>query len=408
MKNMAYAKIKGDERYHRNYGLRCWQVPGGFRKKINVLKSLLSSKRLIWGSLVFKEAETNDGSVYTVITLSLFNDYFVVDGGVMTLNTHYKVENLPEGLSIVITGTSAKTAKIQLTGNAVEHEEKHGAKNIKITFLDDAFVGDDAERITRSERTLEIVFEDAPILANGITLTGDESVTANNESASGTYTATLDEELEGVPVTFTVGNLLVSHIVSISEGEIEDAATGIIVSTNESGVAELVITFDADVDASDDIVASINNEHELVETSASDSITVTVDTTSKASSVTLAGDDTISSDGAPESGTYTASLDVELAGVPVLFNMNSALAEYVTTVSTGSVDDLHDPGITVLTDENGEAQLIITFGAEVEEAGQLSATITNTHELVSIPEPDESVVDTVDISVNTMTSGGAG
>ncbi|MEM0493468.1 MAG: NosD domain-containing protein, partial [Candidatus Thermoplasmatota archaeon] len=114
---------------------------------------------LNWNTTEFVESSENDGSIETVVNLTLVGDTFKVNNSVMTLNTHYSVSHVPSGLTVVVTGTSSTTATIELTGNAVSHYASDSINDLEITFLDDAFTGDDASSVVDSSKNdLKVTF----------------------------------------------------------------------------------------------------------------------------------------------------------------------------------------------------------------------------------------------------------
>lgn len=84
----------------------------------------------------FSEAEANDGSVGTEITLSISGDSFVsgLDSSDIT------ADNVPAGLSVVITRLSGTKAKISLAGKAKYHSSSNDIDNLEITFKRSAFI----------------------------------------------------------------------------------------------------------------------------------------------------------------------------------------------------------------------------------------------------------------------------
>ncbi len=123
--------------------------------------------------------------------------------------------------------------------------------------------------------------------ANNISLSGDASVTSDNEPADGTYTAELDVALAGVVVKWTT-DFLKADIDGLKIGEEElteddlDAfvGDGLELTSDEAGEAELTVTFTDDLDKGPaDITAGIDDGDELVDSTEADSVAVTVDTT---------------------------------------------------------------------------------------------------------------------------------
>jgi len=74
--------------------------------KTDLVVTFIGVKSMAWSATTFTEPVDNDGTVTTVVTVTLTNETFVISGGVMTLGTHYTVANVPAGLTAVVTGTS--------------------------------------------------------------------------------------------------------------------------------------------------------------------------------------------------------------------------------------------------------------------------------------------------------------
>ena len=116
----------------------------------------------------FTEGVTLDGSIDTVITTTLAGDTFTVPAGVLTQGTHYSVSNIPAGLTAVVTGTSATTVSIALSGNAVTHSNANDIANLGIVFSGAAFTKAPASNIAGSSKSDFVVdFGDATITYSG-------------------------------------------------------------------------------------------------------------------------------------------------------------------------------------------------------------------------------------------------
>lgn len=121
-----------------------------------------SDPDLTYSGGTFSEAVANDGSVDTVATATLTGDTFKVQGAEMTLNTHYSLLNVPTGLTAIVSGTSATTATVSLTGNAGVHTASDSVSDLTLTFLDAAFTNGNASTISNYSRSnLEITFLDS-------------------------------------------------------------------------------------------------------------------------------------------------------------------------------------------------------------------------------------------------------
>ena len=88
----------------------------------------------------FTEPYENDGSVQGSRIITLYSGVFVNTGDVLTEGVHYLLENVPIGLTPVMSiDELGQTATLTFTGNAVNHNDENDVDNLTITFLDGAF-----------------------------------------------------------------------------------------------------------------------------------------------------------------------------------------------------------------------------------------------------------------------------
>ncbi|MBF0125396.1 MAG: DUF4347 domain-containing protein, partial [Magnetococcales bacterium] len=88
------------------------------------------AKFMAYSATTFAEAAANDGSVATVITITLTGANFNGSIGA-ALGT---VTNVPTGLTAVLVKASASTATLTLTGNATAHDNVNDISNLTVTF----------------------------------------------------------------------------------------------------------------------------------------------------------------------------------------------------------------------------------------------------------------------------------
>lgn len=130
---------------------------------------------LAWDATAFVEAIANDGSISTVVNLTLTGETFT-SVGTFTATTEYNVANVPSGLTVEITTTSTTEATVTLTGNAAAHENVDDVANMEITFTDAAFVAISASNIIGYSQTALVVdFTDAVVLTTDLTIVFPES-----------------------------------------------------------------------------------------------------------------------------------------------------------------------------------------------------------------------------------------
>ncbi|MEL6557220.1 MAG: LamG-like jellyroll fold domain-containing protein [Bacteroidota bacterium] len=89
----------------------------------------------------FTEAGSNDGRIEQDMILKLNEESFAVAAGSnLTEGGDYVIDNLPAGLSSVVTVTGdGTTAKVQLTGNATNHDNANDVNDLQFTFSNTAF-----------------------------------------------------------------------------------------------------------------------------------------------------------------------------------------------------------------------------------------------------------------------------
>lgn len=139
---------------------------------------------LSWDATTFVEPITNNGSISTVLNLTLTNETFTTTG-ILTEVTHYDIANVPPGLTVEIDATSVDAAEVRLTGNATNHLDSDDIANMEITFLDAAFTNGVASIVTNySQIALVVDFMDVtdldivfPEIANyGCDMTGSDVI----------------------------------------------------------------------------------------------------------------------------------------------------------------------------------------------------------------------------------------
>ncbi|MBN2681251.1 MAG: choice-of-anchor J domain-containing protein [Bacteroidales bacterium] len=131
--------------------------------------------QLAWDATTFVEAAANDGTIETVVNLTLTDETFVTVGA-LTATTDFNVANVPAGLTVEITTSSATEATVSLTGSAAAHENADDIANMEITFLDAAFTGGvAADVVGYSQTTLAVDFNDAVVLTTDLTIVFPEA-----------------------------------------------------------------------------------------------------------------------------------------------------------------------------------------------------------------------------------------
>jgi len=185
-------------------------------------------KTLVWDTDTFFENILNDGSIGNPINLLLYSDTFVVVGA-LTETVHYNVNNVPTGLSVVVTTLSDTTASVELTGNAVSHYASNNINDLEVTFLNAAFVGGSATNIAN--------YSDTNLVVDYINQASDSTDILAYSFVEQTGPATIDPINHTVDIEVANGTSL-SYLVAtftLSGG----ATTTVFSSTQTSGVSNL-------------------------------------------------------------------------------------------------------------------------------------------------------------------------
>jgi len=254
--------------------------------------------------------------------------------------------------------------------------------------------------VAGDDKTVE--FTMVPIEANEVTLTGSESVKTDNVPKEETYEIELDEELVGVPVVITT-TFLEADIDAVDAGDVTDlVGEGIEVLTDAEGKASIAITFSDAVDKTANVVATISDTELHVATGGDTStLAVVVDTSTKIANgfTAFAGPELVEADNDTAAGEYIATLDEEWAGFPVVFTTDFVAddIDHIIVSGEGTVEDLVGAGLTVLTDDQGMADLYIMFAADVDKSAvEIRADISDTEDSIGT-----SAFETIDVTVDT-------
>ncbi|NJO88719.1 MAG: hypothetical protein HC831_06945, partial [Chloroflexia bacterium] len=145
-------------------------------------------------SRMFSEANGNDGSVATVQNITAINGATFAKTGTLILNTDYTVENLPDGLQLVVEITDNTHAEISFTGLATNHLKENSADNINIVFNQSAITNDLASMLNSAIRNLVINFKDPYRLVYSDTFNegNDNDIIASNISVWKPFTIQLE------------------------------------------------------------------------------------------------------------------------------------------------------------------------------------------------------------------------
>ncbi|MEL7145060.1 MAG: hypothetical protein AAFO69_01725, partial [Bacteroidota bacterium] len=102
-------------------------------------------------SNAFFESGKDDGTLVGEMIVYLCGDTFTNPGATLTIGTDYTIDNLPSGLTPVLNVASdGRSAFLELTGTAIEHDDADDVDNLIISFENSAFVGGDASAINNA------------------------------------------------------------------------------------------------------------------------------------------------------------------------------------------------------------------------------------------------------------------
>ena len=182
---------------------------------------------LTYSSAMFTEAAANDGSINNSAPISITlvdgaftgtdNENFVATGKII-------VSNIPSGLTAVATRVSATMVAVTLTGTAAAHTQANDVANLTVTFLNSAFVSNNASLITNYvKNNLGVDFRDL-----AVTLTYNGSTFNESELNDGSIN-------NNIPITIT----LVNDTFTGSDGENFVATGRITIANLPAGITAL-------------------------------------------------------------------------------------------------------------------------------------------------------------------------
>lgn len=137
-----------------------------------------STKTLTYGSDIFTESGSDDGSIPGIVTITLAGDTFTstaVSGG------HVTASNVPSGVTAQFVRNSANQITFSLSGNAASHDSKDSINNLLVQFDDGAFTGGDASNVTGSIKNLIVDFIENPAFPE-IDIQGNSTSIADGDS----------------------------------------------------------------------------------------------------------------------------------------------------------------------------------------------------------------------------------
>ncbi len=181
--------------------------------------------------LIFKENESNDGSVLGSLSIRLDDDGFSGEGSLAS--SAYSIPNLPEGLTPLITLENSRNGILTLNGqaesNAHNHETADDISDLTFQFFNFAFTSSNASRVvnaTNASSGFGIDFDENPIQDQVITFDdpGDQ-VFGENFVLSAAASS-------GLPISFSV----IEGPIEITGNQVDITGAGTaIIAANQSG-----------------------------------------------------------------------------------------------------------------------------------------------------------------------------
>jgi len=133
-----------------------------------------------YSGTTFTEASSGGGVVDTAVTVTLKNEFFAVDSGVLTRGTHYTIGSLPAGLTEVVTVLSPSTARITFSGAASANNASNSVTGVAFSFLDAGVRNVAVSNVTGLSTSFGITFRGGERCFNGVLPTPTVKVTGRN------------------------------------------------------------------------------------------------------------------------------------------------------------------------------------------------------------------------------------
>lgn len=132
----------------------------------------------------FTEASSGGGVVDTAVTVTLKNEFFAVNSGVLTRGTHYTIGTLPAGLTEVVTVLSPSTARVTFSGAATANNASNSVTGIAFNFLDAGIKNVAASNVTGLSTSFGITFRGGERCFNGVVPVPTVSVKNRNATVT--------------------------------------------------------------------------------------------------------------------------------------------------------------------------------------------------------------------------------
>ncbi len=244
-------------------------VTGSTNNTINV--DYLDPYLLSFSTTTFTESTDNNGSIPTVMTVTLIGNTFTgsngdnfISGGKIT------VTNLPAGLSATSSRTSTTTLTIAISGNAAAHENANDVANLTFTYQDSAFTSGESDGVTNAAKSdyvidfrsvVSLSYSDSSLdeaVANIGTVTETSILTLTNDTLTGSngenYVSTSKAIISNVPAGMT------ASLIKNSATQLTLALSGTATNhANVNDISNLTVAFDISAFTTSTSLATITN-----------------------------------------------------------------------------------------------------------------------------------------------------
>ena len=212
----------------------------------NIPVTFTDNPVLSFGTKVFVESSANNGTIATVIPVTLANGQFT---DATYSSSHVVATGLPSGLVLSATRVDAHRVNLALTGTATSHVASNSVSGITISFLDAAFVGKTAAQVEKSSTSdWKVRFNNAPLLTrdpegysesllNDGSIPTIRSILLSDSSFAPTLTAVSNYSITNLP------SGLAANLVRQSDSRVSVQLTGNATNHAAANSTNLTVTF---------------------------------------------------------------------------------------------------------------------------------------------------------------------
>lgn len=202
-----------------------------------------SDVSLLYSGTSFTEASVNDGSIDTVITLTLSGDKFA--GATNTPLSGVSITNIPTGLTAVITKISDTVATLSLTGKATAHSNVNDIHNLTVSLSDASFTNAKAITVTGAT-TNNFTIDFADQLVQSVdTVAPTVILTSNVDNITSDETAIISAIFSEQPKGFAIDDFVSTNGRFSNFSVIDNTHYTVVFTPNVSNTTDSNITITA-------------------------------------------------------------------------------------------------------------------------------------------------------------------